>query len=376
MPGGAQRREWIGSGEPYYYQGDVRLPPAPRAMRILVDLTHPGDVHFFRRAIEIWRQRDHAVLITARRKDLTVDLLRRLGIEHEDLGAARSGLVGLSVELFARTYRLCRRVREFRPDVMTTTAGTFIAQAGWLCRVPTVVFYDTENATLSNLITYPVCTAVVTPQCYYGRVPAAKHRTYAGYQELAYTHPNSFSPDAQRLADFGLSRDEPFIFVRLVSWGAAHDTLDHGFTRVEEAIRELQQFGRVVISAEGPLPPGLAPYRITGPLEHVHHVLAFARLCIGESATMASESATLGTPAILVSTTGRGYTDDQERRYGLTYTFRDRRTAQRDGLAKAIEILSDVNSRDRWARKREQMLADMIDVSEYVVTLVESYGRA
>ena len=344
-------------------------------MRILVDLTHPGDVHFFRRAIDIWRQRDHTVLITARRKDLTVDLLRRMGLEHEDLGEARSGLLGLGVELFARSYRLCRRVREFRPDVMTTTAGTFVAQASWVCRVPSVVFYDTENATLSNLITYPVCTAVVTPACYYGRVPARKHVTYAGYQELAYTHPRSFTADPARLADFGLSRDEPFIFVRLVSWGAAHDTLDHGFTEIEAAIAELQRFGRVVISAEGPLPPALEPYRLNGPLEHVHHVLAFARLFIGESATMASESATLGTPAIFVSTTGRGYTDDQERRYGMTYTFRDRRTAQRDGMAKALEILADPDSKEQWARKRERMLADMIDVSEFVVTLVESYGR-
>jgi hypothetical protein len=344
-------------------------------MRILVDLTHPGDVHFFRHAIEMWRQRDHTLLITARRKDLTVDLLQRLAIEHEDLGAASNGLVGLGVELFARTYRLCRRVREFRPDVMTTTAGTFIAQAGWLCRVPSVVFYDTENATLSNLITYPVCTVVVTPQCYFGRVPAARHRTYAGYQELAYTHPRRFTPDPERLADFGLVRDEPFIFMRLVSWGAAHDTLDHGFTHVEDAIRELERFGRVVISSEAPLPPALASYRLTGPLEQVFHVLAFARLYIGESATMASESATLGTPAILVSTTGRGYTDDQERRYGLTYTFRDRRTAQRDALARAVDILSDPESKARWAERRERMLAETIDLTEYVVTLVESYGR-
>ena len=344
-------------------------------MRILVDLTHPGDVHFFRRAIDIWRQRNHTVLITARRKDLTVELLQRMGLEHEDLGEASSGLLGLGVELFTRTYRLCRRVRQFKPDVMTTTAGTFIAQASWLCRIPSVVFYDTENATLSNLITYPVCTAVVTPACYYGRVPPAKHVTYAGYQELAYTHPNSFTPDPSRLADFGLSRDEPFIFVRLVSWGAAHDTLDHGFTAIEQAIAELQRFGRVVISSEAPLPPALAPLRLTGPLEQVMHVLAFARLCIGESATMASESATLGTPAILVSTTGRGYTDDQERRYGLTYTFRDRQTAQRDAMAKAVEILSDPDAKAAWARKRERMLADMIDVSEFVVTLVESYAR-
>ncbi len=344
-------------------------------MRILVDLTHPGDVHFFRYAIERWRQRGHTVLVTARRKDIVVDLLRRLAIEHDDLGAARSGLMGLSVELFSRTFRLCRRVRRFRPDVMTSIAGVFIAQAGWICRVPSVVFYDTENAILSNLLTYPFCTTVVTPRCYTGLVPARKHRTYSGYQELAYTHPHQFTPDPERLTAYGLTPDEPFIFVRLVAWGAAHDTRDHGFTRVEDAIRQLERFGRVVISSEGPMPPALEANRLTGPSEHVHHLLAFARLYIGESATMASESATLGTPAIFVSTTGRGYTDDQERRYGLTYTFSDRRTAQHDAVAKAVEILSDDGSKERWRLKRETMLADSIDVTEFIVTLVESHGQ-
>ena len=345
-------------------------------MRILVDLTHPGDVHFFRHAIEIWRRRKHTVLVTARRKDIVVDLLQRLGIAHDDLGAARSGLLGLTVELLSRTYLLCGRVRRFRPDVMTSIAGVFIAQAGWICRVPSVVFYDTENAYLSNLLTYPFCTTVATPRCYTGTVPARKHRRYAGYQELAYTHPHQFTPDPARLAAYGLARDEPFSFVRLVAWGAAHDTRDHGFTRVEDAIRELERFGRVVISSEGPMPRVLEANRLSGPPEDVHHLLAFARLYIGESATMASESATLGTPAIFVSTTGRGYTDEQERKYGLTYTFSDRRTAQRDALAKAAEILGDETSRERWQRKRDQMLADTIDVTEFIVTLVEAHGRA
>jgi predicted glycosyltransferase len=230
---------------------------------------------------------------------------------------------------------------------MTTTAGTFVAQASWVCRVPSVVFYDTENATLSNLITYPVCTAVVTPACYYGRVPARKHVTYAGYQELAYTHPRSFTADPARLADFGLSPTSPLSSCDS-SPGARPTTRSiTASRRSRRRSPNCSASAGVVISAEGPLPPALEQYRLNGPLEHVHHVLAFARLFIGESATMASESATLGTPAIFVSTTGRGYTDDQERRYGMTYTFRDRRTAQRDGMAKALEILADPDSKGR-----------------------------
>ena len=344
-------------------------------MRILLDITHPAHVHFFRHAIECWRARGHTVLITTRRKDIALELLEKFGLEYEDLGPARSGLVGLGLELVGRTRKLCRQVREFQPDVMAAIGGVFIAQAGWWCRVPSVVFYDTENAWLSNLLTYPFCTVVATPRCYEGSVPKKKHRTYAGYHELAYTHPNRFTPDPGVLLRFGLEPEVPFIFMRLVSWGAAHDVTDHGFTGIVEAVRELERFGRVLISSERDLPPSLEPLRLTTSPELVHHLLHYARLFIGESATMASESATLGTPAIFVSTSVRGYTNEQESKYGLTYTFSDPRRAQSQALAKAIEILDNPGAEALWSEKRQRMLADVVDVTEFVVDLVESSGR-
>ena len=96
-------------------------------MRILVDITHPAHAHFFRHPIELWRERGHQVAITSRRKDIAVELLDSFGFEHHELGTARSGLIGLAIELPVRTARLCRRIRQFRPDVMTAIGGVFIA---------------------------------------------------------------------------------------------------------------------------------------------------------------------------------------------------------------------------------------------------------
>ena len=90
---------------------------------------------------------------------------------------------------------------------------------------------------------------------------------------------------------------------------------------------------------------------------------------------MASESATLGTPAIFVSTSVRGYTNEQERRYDLTYTFSDPVTAQAQGIARAEAILSDPQAKERWAAKRDRMLADKIDVTRFVVETVEQHAR-
>ena len=40
---------------------------------------------------------------------------------------------------------------------------------------------------------------------------------------------------------------------------------------------------------------------------------------------MSSEAAVLGVPAVMIATSGRGYTDDEERRYGLVRHFTDDR---------------------------------------------------
>ena len=49
--------------------------------------------------------------------------------------------------------------------------------------------------------------------------------------------------------------------------------------------------------------------------------MAHAQVVVGESATMSSEAAVLGVPAVFIATSGRGYTDDEEKRYGLVRHF-------------------------------------------------------
>jgi predicted glycosyltransferase len=54
----------------------------------------------------------------------------------------------------------------------------------------------------------------------------------------------------------------------------------------------------------------------------------YADLFIGESATMASESAVLGTPAIFVSTLQAGVLNEIEEKYGLLYMISENRKRQ------------------------------------------------
>ncbi len=130
-----------------------------------------------------------------------------------------------------------------------------------------------------------------------------------------------FVPDPSRLQVFGLSPNDRYIVMRLVAWASAHDIGDRGFTDLKSAVELLSGYGRVLISSEMSLPPEVANCAIRTAPEYIHHLLAYATLYIGESATMASESAILGVPAILLSTSSRGYTNEQEHKYRLVFNF-------------------------------------------------------
>ena len=119
-------------------------------MRILIDILHPAHVHFFRPFREDMLAAGHDVLVTSRRKDVTIELLDAFDIPHRVLSSQRRGRAGLARELLSRTARLVRAARRFRPDVMTGIMGPSIAIAGKLLRTPRVVFYDTGIATSTN----------------------------------------------------------------------------------------------------------------------------------------------------------------------------------------------------------------------------------
>lgn len=339
-------------------------------MRILIDILHPAHVHFFRHFHDEMADRGHELCITARAKDGSLELLDRFGLPYHHLSNQRSGKAGLAIELVARTRRLLEVMREFRPDVLTGIMGPTIALAGAVRRAPAIVFYDTEFAVQTNWFVYPLARSVCTPDCYQGKVRGT-HVTYAGYHELAYLHPNRFQPDPERLKAFGVAPDEPFSLVRFVSWQAVHDSRERGLTveQKRHLVELLERKGRVLVSSESPLPSDLSALEPAGPAEDIHHLMAHAQMVVGESATMSSEAAVLGVPAVFIATTSRGYIDDEEKRYGLVRHFTE---DEYDRAVEAIhELLAD-SPRETGRTARQRLLNDKIDVTQWMIDYFES----
>jgi predicted glycosyltransferase len=338
-------------------------------VRILVDVSHPAHVHFFRHAIEEWTVRGHNISIVARDKDLVLELLEEYGLEYTTASQAREGTVGLMLELVQHEAKVLSIARRFRPHIMLNIGGTFVVHAGKLLGVPTIAFSDTEHAKLSNLISYPFATAICTPACYKVDL-GLKQVRYNGYQELAYLHPNRFQPQVERLAEAGIGPNERYFVIRFVSWKAAHDVGQGGFSLAgkHELVRRLSEVGRVIITSESPLPPEFERFRMSLPPTRVHDLLYYSTVYIGEGGTMASEAAILGTPSIYVNSLTMGYIEELEE-YGMLHRVIDERQAGQ----LALELAQDVDAKNKHQHRRKRLLQDKVDVTGWLADYVESF---
>ncbi|MBT4484333.1 MAG: hypothetical protein HOC71_11735, partial [Candidatus Latescibacteria bacterium] len=312
----------------------------------------------------------------SREKDITIRLLDSCGFPHINLGRCGTSPFSLACELPARCARLLAIIRRETPDIMTAIGGTFIAPVGRLTGTTAVTFTDTENATVSNAISFPLTHHLVVPSCYKKPVKR-KVINYNGYHELAYLHPKYFSPDSSVLDLLCMKEGEKFVILRFVSWKSGHDVGHSGLSpdMKRKAVNMFSRHARVFISSESELPPDLEPYKIPISPKQMHDALYYATMLYGESATMASECAVLGTPAIYLDNAGRGYTDEQEARYGAVFNFTESLEDQEKSILKGIEILNTENVKNLWQAKRDKLLNDKIDVTGFVADLVEKLAE-
>jgi predicted glycosyltransferase len=337
-------------------------------MRLLIEAHHPAHIHFFRNAIRIWQDRGAKVLLLGRDRDVMKKLLAAYDyIPTEILTAQRKNNRFPMEEMLQRQLKVMTRIVKFRPDAVLSLMGSY-TQSAALFRIPNVVFTDSEFQSFNHKIAHPFATRIYTPECYY-KDHGTKQRRYSGYHELAFLHPSRFTPRQEVLGMMGGAEPGRYVVLRMSAWNTLHDIGKKGFgDRFDEFMTELTRRIRVYIVPEGgALPERWESNRLRLPPEWFHDALAFARLVVTEGASTASESACLGVPSVYLNTTERGYLNDQERRYRLVANFTEAGAA----LPKALEMLDAPPETERFRAAAKRLVAEHIDVTDYVVREIE-----
>lgn len=344
-----------------------------RSKHCLFFLGHPAHFHLFRGTIERLKQEGHRVTIFIKKKDILESLLQNAGFEYINAlpKGRRDGKVGIAIGVIKKNLKLLRFCVQDRPDWMAGTSAE-IAHIGFLLRIPSYVFSEDDYSVISTFakVTYPFASHVVSPEgCDNGKWNDKTIR-YRGYHKLAYLHPNQFTADAS-IVDQYFPHNEPYYIIRLAQLNAHHDDDARGIsnTFMQRLLAMLKQRGRVFITSEREIPDEFAEYLLQINPLHIHHVMSFASLYIGDSQSMAVEAAMLGTPNVRISSfSGKiSVLEELEHTYNLTVGIHPK---EEERILAAIQtMIENPEIRTEYQQRRKNMLRDKIDVTAWLVEL-------
>lgn len=340
---------------------------------VVFGIEHPASVHLFRNAIEELGERGWDVHVFVREKDIATELLECYDIPHTVLASYDGSKRNLVSSQLAYEYRLLRVSRRIQPDLMVAQEGVAVSHVAPLVGSKSLVFLDTEHATLQLRLLVPFADRICTATSFMGEV-GRKQVRYPYYHELAYLHPDRFEPSTDVFDGLEVDADDEFVVLRTVAWGAAHDIGERGIDDPVALVEGLESLGvEVLITAEGELPDALEANRVDVSPDAMHDLLSYADLFVGESPTMATESAVLGTPAVYVGTLELGYTNELEERYDLVFHL-----DSDDGAARALDLARRLlEEPDRtWERRRARLLEEKVDATSVILAEIERMADA
>lgn len=339
---------------------------------IHIDIIHPANVHYFKHSIAKWKASGHQIIITCRNKEITYELLELEELKYIPMGKNPKSVLGKVFFLLKCEWSIFLLYLKKKPDLSLSFAASYVAHISFLFGIPHISFDDTEHAGLNRKLYLPFTDLVLNPESYQLDL-GKKQFKFKGHMELFYLNQKYFKPEHEIYKELGIDKNTPFVFLRFVSWGAFHDKGQMGFSDDYKIrlVEELAVKQRIFISSEYELPDQLKPFQIRIKPNRIHHVLYYASLFIGEGATMASECAALGTPAIYVNSLDAG-TLQQQAEYGMIYNLR----YQKGVIELAKEILEDNSFKNGLKSKLESLSKERFNLTDFLVWLVEEFPNS
>jgi len=344
-------------------------------MNIYLDVVTPAQVNFFKNIISQLKKRGHNVQLSIHPQRTTLLLSNELGLQYSVVGVHHKRYFRKLMGLITNVKKSYSNMMHFNPNLVVGTM--YAIYASKLLSIPSIEFEDDEVIRSQRLLQIPFLNAIITPEKF-RKDFGEKHIRMKGYKELAYLHPKYFKPDKSILNDIGIKKDENYVIIRLNTWDAYHDIGQTGFSykQVARFIKEAEKYGKIFISTERSLPKPLDRYRINIPFSKIHHAISHATLLVSDTQTMTTEAAMLGTPAIrcnsFVGPKDMSNFIELEQRYGLIYNYQEPERA----IKRALELIQQPALKREWAKKRERLLKDKIDVTAFVTWFTENYPES
>jgi uncharacterized protein len=339
-------------------------------MRILLDIGHPGHVHYFKNLYYKLKDEGHDILVVARDKEVTFELLRYYKIPFINRGSGGKSKIGKFLYLFKGTFTILRAGLKHKSDLLISFASPYASIASILLRRFNIVLDDTEVGRFERLFYKPLADLIITPKAFKKKL-GKKHIVFNGFMELTYLTPKYFMPDMKIMNYLGNVENEKYVIIRFVSWEASHDIGQRGLTleQKHEIVDLCSKYAKVYISSEKALPEFLEEFRLKINPYQLHDALFYASLYIGEGATTASEACILGTPAVYINTISAG-TIEEEEKFGLLFSYRDY-----TGVLEKIDSLLNILDKMHFIAKSKEMVQNRTDLTDLLLFIINDLPK-
>lgn len=340
-------------------------------MKILIDIGHPAHIHYVRNAIEIWQKHGHDIVITARNKKIIQELLKFYHLSYIDRGKGKNSRLGKLFYMLYADLVLFKVSIKHKPDIYLSFSSPYAAQVATLLGKPHIAFNDTEHTDkIHSKFTYPYSKVIITPHSYQNDL-GTKQIRYRNINDGLYLHDNYFQPNPLIREELNIKEDEEYAILRFVSWNAHHDFGQSGLDldTKRKLIEVLQKRFKIFISSEEDLTEEFKPFQINIKPQNMHHALAYASLFVGESGTMASESAFLGTQAVYINSLPLMCYLKEEQEAGLLKHFKSSK-----GVVEYVtNLIVDKNLKKKSIEKSKEMKDNFIDPTKFLAWFIEEY---
>ena len=345
-------------------------------MNVLFDIGHPAHVHLLKNVYHNLVNDGHKVFVTTKNIPSVFRLLDIYGIPYVSFGNKHDSLLMKGLDQFRYNARLWWMAWGKHIDV--GVHGITVAHISKLSPMKSILPDDDDDEVEPVFAKYghPFADTILSPMGIHRK--SRKNIYYHSFHELSYLHPKEFQPDPSVLEDAGVQEGEPYFILRFNAFKAHHDVGVVGLSieNKRRLVECLKTKGKVFITTERDIDDEFKPYQLTVSPEKIHSLMYYATMLVGDSQTMTSEAAVLGTPAIKCNSFAGQLSvpNELEQKYGLCYSFLPNQVEA--FFSKIEELLTVPDLKMEWSRRRQRMLDEKIDYSQFLTWFIENYPES
>jgi len=339
-------------------------------MKIVIDITHPAHVNFFKNAVRKLFESGHQIKITVLKRGILPQIVFK---EFEYVKCVCIGKRSRNIFSILFEANLIKffkmMIFVFKNDIdIGLGVGTFLLGACLKLKgIPNIQFDDDVERKNEVLLEKITCTKLYFPPICKA---SKKVKTYNASKEWAYLSPKYFVANREALKEYGIDTKE-YIFIREV------DTVTVNYRHqkpniVENFAQQLPSSFKVILSLENKSRKKYYPPQwilLEEPLKDIHSLLYFSKLVISSGDSIAREGALLGVPSVYCGSRKMAINNFVSEK-GMLYQIEPEEVPE---FAKKV-AQGNINFENQDIF-RQKLLQEWDDVTELIVKETEEHVR-